>query len=150
MSKKVLWVKVGKKTWDLESGVCPWGHPITECAQSYKDKDQVFYRCSLSQAGGKKPAHGRFTPYTLGERLLKNYPADFKSRTIMETVDQLKGKATIVFVCSHIVYYHRRDIYASSFTYPGDLFCVRCDSWKVVHSVTAADGGLWIYNPLES
>lgn len=41
---------MGKRTWDFETGVCPWGHEISDCGRQYTRRDKTNNHRPVSDA----------------------------------------------------------------------------------------------------
>lgn len=135
--------------WDLESGICPWGHPIEAC----KNPNSVRNRCRFNErakarANGGKPHQRAALVMTKKVKVMVRQGATMKYVGSKCEPDFMRTR--IVLVCGHDSYYKK---YAVDQKYYDDpLYCSTHHDWFKIHEVhdfEANDYALLVY-PLES
>jgi hypothetical protein len=135
-----------RKSWDTETGLCPWGHAIDLCMTIKKTGAKV---CKINNRNRRREAWRR-----------ANTP-DFESLDLNEVyiMDSIRAKggcmefigstefsgdymkARIVLVCDHVVFF-RRALVDGKF-YKNPLYCPRCTEWRLIHEISSE----WLDKP---
>lgn len=145
--------------WDLESGICPYGHKIEDCHRQRMKSDRPYpvnecrihimeMRDALIQS--RRREHSQ-------QNLGRPKKADLQ---MMKRVGDLpfagEGVALVQFVCGHVSRFPRTSLWVyNRRSYP--MYCLTCNDERRVHQVSPAtavaddgtpDKGM-VYHPLE-
>ena len=124
---------MGAVKWRIETGVCPYGHPIEDCMSVTVDKrrpEVKIYRCSIHR---RQQQRGLYVPGHINEK--NGEPTGKPARVGPGTrvYGQDPHMVDMILVCTHHVVYDRLSLTHVMAKYPGDMYCGECNDWKKVH-----------------
>lgn len=129
--------RVYQSQWDIESGVCPYGHPITSCYTTRVQEGKKVHVCKIKVR--ERPAYVQ--KYGESSRVLRTKAKHSTVTGLPVQLNRWTGRTDIsgsgqsdteklILVCGHLVHYLKETISRDHFS---PLFCARCDDWKLIH-----------------
>lgn len=155
-----------KFIWNLESGVCPYGHPVDECVKmrkNYHGSPQPV--CSINERKVKRERAQRLRDRRKAERAIgmpppfyiepcKLQPIKVEDKPLIQRVGTLEH--TGMYVAGVQCVHGHWNMYSRHYEHytidPSPMFCRKCDDYVRVHQVASIDSeerGM-VYWPLES